>query len=180
MQVCRSCGAVKPLTEYPIQRGRNSHRGTGIPTHRKHCKACVAAKARDWRAANPGYKGSGKLTGVPPEHRRLMSLIRARVYDAKARAGQVAIDAEWAYRKLIQQNMRCAISGLLLTDEKHSPWIMSLDQIEPGLGYTEENTCWVAWAVNRAKGDLSMAEFVTMCSAIVEGATTIPQGSTLK
>ena len=49
----------------------------------------------------------------------------------------------------------------------------SVDCIEPTLGYVKGNVQWVSWKVNRAKGDLSNEEFLNMCKAVIEGATTI-------
>lgn len=180
MQVCKTCGVIKPYSEYPLQRSPATWRGSGCPTYRKHCKACVAARAREWRQSNPGYQGTGKVLGIPKAERMLMSLIRMRVTDAKARAAGGTLTAEQAYALYQQQGGRCAISGLPLVLEKGSPWVPSLDQVVAGAGYHEHNVQWVAWAVNRAKGDLSNMDFLTMCQAIVEGATTIPSGSTPK
>lgn len=179
MQVCKTCGESKPLTDYPIQQGRGQWRGSGTATFRKHCKACVAAKARAFRLRNPGYRGSGKVCSVPPEMRKLVSLIRMRHADAVGR-GDCTVSVEDLLEQYTKQGGRCAISGFPLVLEKRSPWVPSLDQVAPGAGYHAGNVQWVAWAVNRAKGDLNMQDFLTMCRAIVEGATTIPNGSTPK
>lgn len=128
----------------------------------------------------PGYQGTGKMVATPKAERMLMSLIRLRVTDAKARAAGCTLTAEQAYALYRQQGGRCAISGIPFVLEKGSPWVPSLDQVVAGAGYHAPNVQWVAWAVNRAKGDLSNTDFLAMCRAIVEGATTIPSGSTPK
>lgn len=179
MQVCKTCGENKPLIDYPMQQSRGQWRGSGATTFRKHCKACVAAQARAFRLRNPGYKGSGKVRSVPPEERKLVSLIRMRHADAVGR-GDCTITVADLREQYARQGGCCALSGLPLVLEKRSPWVPSLDQIVPGAGYHIGNVQWVAWAVNRAKGDLSKQDFLTMCQAIVEGATTIPNGSTPK
>ena len=180
MQVCKTCGVTKPYSEYPIQRSRTTWRGAGRPTYRKHCKACVAAQAREWRRNNPGYRGTGKVAATPEADRLLMSLVRQRVGDAKTRAAGCTLTVEQAHALYQRQGGRCAISGIPLALEKGSPWVPSLDQVVAGAGYHAHNVQWVAWAVNRAKGDLSNTDFLAMCRAIVEGATTIPSGSTPK
>lgn len=108
-----------------------------------------------------------------------MSLIRMRRADAMNR-GHCTVTVEELLAQYVAQGGKCAVSGIPFVLEKRSPWVPSLDQRTPGAGYSVGNVQWVAWAVNRAKGDLCMQDFLTMCRAIMEGATTIPEGSTPK
>lgn len=45
---------------------------------------------------------------------------------------------------------------------------LSIDKIRPEGGYVEGNVQWVAWAVNRAKGDMETDVFVDMCRQVLE------------
>ncbi len=181
MKTCRTCGEHKHISEYPVQR-KGGFRGSDTPTLRLDCKRCTAEAAREYRKTYVGKPG--KVTKYPEELRYLVSAIRMRLTDAKQRAANAGTPFNLTTDFLLQlwdaQEGRCAVSKLPLSLEKGTPHVLSLDQVKAGLGYVEGNVQWLSWAVNRAKGDLTMPEFLGMCSAVVEGATTIPQGSTLK
>ena len=74
----------------------------------------------------------------------------------------------------------CALTGVALGsigDGYNSP---SIDRIDNALGYVEGNVWWVCWRANEAKKDMLLEDFLLMCEAITERATTIPRGSTPK
>lgn len=98
----------------------------------------------------------------------LMSAIRSRISDAKQRKGKVEVTPDEAYEVFLKQDRKCALTGVLLSLEKDHPLCLSLDQIEPGKGYTVDNIQWLAWCVNRAKGDLSLDQFYEMCEVVVK------------
>lgn len=101
-----------------------------------------------------------------------MSAIRSRLVDAKGRCKKLnkpapEITDTYLYKLFLDQGRKCALTGTTLAIEKGSPICLSLDQKDPSKGYVEGNVQWVAWAVNRAKGDLSMEDFYDMCSAVL-------------
>ena len=101
-----------------------------------------------------------------------MSAIRQRLTDAKSRTKKysktdITVTAEHLYELFIQQDRKCALTGATLLVEQNHPLCLSLDQIDPAKGYTVGNVQWLAWAVNRAKGDLSTADFYDMCEVIM-------------
>lgn len=166
---CKKCGHVGPQEDF-------ARRTSGGPFNRKYdysqCKPCAAALARAYRASRPGYDGTGELASVPPELRLRNSAIKHRVTDAKSRAASRAtphsITWQYALEVFEAQGGRCALSGIPLALEKGSPWTLSLDQIRPGEGYVVGNIQWLAWAVNRAKGDLSDEDFILMCRSVLK------------
>jgi len=79
-----------------------------------------------------------------------------------------------------KQDGKCALTGVplgLLGDGYLSP---SIDRINNLEGYTEDNVWWLCWRANEAKKDMLLDDFLLMCKAITERATTIPNGSTPK
>jgi len=86
-----------------------------------------------------------------------------------------------------KQEGKCAKTGVemgRIGDGWLSP---SLDRIDSSMGYTEDNVQWTCWRYNDAKSNMSDDAFISLCLAVasvyftqLEGATTIPQGSTLK
>lgn len=165
MKQCRTCGEYKNLADFPRQKA-NSFRGTQEYSYRPDCKICTALAAREYRKTY--VKTKDKRAGVD---KALYDACVARVGDAKMRAkksaAQFDISTDWGYDQFVAQAGKCALTGRALSLVKGSPDVLSLDKKNPALGYTKDNTQWVTWAANRAKGDLSMSEFLSMCVDVV-------------
>ena len=136
------------------------------------CNDCNTDQAIQWRKTHPGYRGSGIITSIPKEDRLLASAISARLSDAKARAVKrnqpFDLDRMYLYTLFKEQSRVCALSGVKLNLVKKDMCCLSLDKIIPDLGYVKGNVQWLAWAVNRAKGDMSTEMFTDMCRVILE------------
>lgn len=86
-----------------------------------------------------------------------------------------------------QQGGSCAKTGIemgRIGDKWLSP---SIDRIDPTQGYTEGNVQWTCWRYNDAKSNMTDEGFLGLCLSVaatyfksLEGATTIPRGSTPK
>lgn len=88
---------------------------------------------------------------------------------------QKAISSARILEILERQNFHCAISGRLLTPET-----ASLDHVVPvasGGEHIFENIHIVDREVNRAKGMMSLDEFVAMCREVVECQERLRSGS---
>lgn len=151
-----------------------------LDENKKTCKVCDALYAREFRKTNKNYRGSGITKKYPIEERLLISAIGTRLADAKSRSqkGFAFVDPDlnrdWLYALFKKQAGKCALSGVTLLIERKSPLSLSLDQIEPSKGYIKENLQWVAWAVNRAKGDMPTNMFLDMCKKITERCNDYP------
>lgn len=75
------------------------------------------------------------------------------------------------------QAEKCPVTGFpfelgnqhqLITNRKKNPFAPSIDRIDATKGYTNENTRIVIWQYNMAKGELTDAELLFLCRAIVE------------
>ena len=169
-RTCCTCGETKPLSEFPQKRGESIKllkRSTNT-----YCKACNAERSRKWRANNPGYRTTGKVIALPVEERPWMSAVRQRLTDAKGRCKKLNkdapnISAEYLYSVLLNQEKKCALTGADLLLEPNHPLCLSLDQKDPNKGYSLDNVQWLAWAVNRAKGDLHIEDFYDMCELVL-------------
>ena len=158
---CSRCHQTLLLSEFGSHTSK-AYRTLGRLIYSGVCRPCAASYAREWRARNKDY--------VKPKDTRdptLLSFIRARRADALSRAGG-ACSVDYLYDLLAAQEQRCAISGLPLYTTKRHKDSASLDQIEAGKGYAEDNVQWVSWRVNRAKGDQSQDELIQMCKAILK------------
>ena len=102
-----------------------------------------------------------------------MSAIRTRLREAKQRIkkfGKPETDLtdEFLYHLFKKQEGKCALLGYDMSIERKHPLALSLDQIHPGKGYTQDNIQWVTWVANRAKGDMTQDDFYDMCKLAVE------------
>lgn len=184
MKVCRICGETKPLDAFGPAKSKDSDSFSAnvTPEFKKECRTCLAIQAKEWRAKNKGYDGTGRFAKYPKEERKLVSAICTRINQAKSNNKRnnrsFNITLEYMHDLWKAQQGRCKYTNQELFIEKEHPATLSIDKIKPEKGYVEGNVQWVAWAVNRAKGDLEEEVFLRMCKAVTKGATTIPLGST--
>lgn len=186
-KVCNTCKETKPLSLF----GKNntskdsvSFHASMIPTYKGDCKACLALYAKAYREANPNlWKDSlynvGKITKYTPEERPTLSAIRDRISGARQNSKrnpdrQFSIDADYMYQIWKDQNGMCNLSGRPLKIIKGDKDSLSLDKIQPELGYVKGNVQWLTWAVNRAKGDLSTTDYLQLCKDVVEKCRDYP------
>jgi len=180
---CSACKQILTLDNFSkSNRSANTYRGrlAGV-RYGSLCKPCASAYAKQWRQANPDYERKRNAPKKTPEEVLKCSFVRARLHDAKQRATKygkpIDVDFEYLYELL---DFKCAISQLPINMVKGDLDVASLDCIIPKLGYIRGNVQWVSWRVNRAKGEQSQEDFISMCKAVFEGATTISKESTLK
>jgi hypothetical protein len=172
IKTCNQCGQAKPLEEFTRSNRSNSFKYSKATTH-TYCKACNADRAREWRKKHANYKGSGRINAVPKEDRILMSAIRQLITDARGRCKKlkrpepVLTDA-YLYELFLKQDRSCALTGAPLSLVTDDPLRLSLAQIEPEKGYIEGNVQWLAWCVNRAKGDFSLDQFYEICEFVLD------------
>ena len=168
---CNTCKIEKPECDFPQFKGKSIK----FNRYRQHgqCKTCNAHKAREWRKKNPGYSGTGRVAALPMEERTWMSAVRTRLSGARERCKKLKrnppiLTDQYLYELLLAQGKECALTGVKLTLEINHPLCLSLDQIDPEKGYVEGNVQWLAWCVNRAKGDLTTSNFHSMCEAVIK------------
>ena len=95
----------------------------------------------------------------------MMSLLTKKGKNREALSLDFLVDL---YEK---QNGCCAISGVKMTylaGHGRQDTNISIDQIRPGAGYTENNVQLVCRCVNSMKYDYSMDNFISWCRKIVE------------
>ena len=171
-KTCSQCNQIKDLEQFTRAKPSVNFKSTKS-LHHTYCKECNARRAREWRKGRTNYRGSGRINSVPQEDRLLMSAIRQRLADARGRCKKLkraepVLTDSYLYELFKQQNRRCALTGEPLSLITDDPLCLSLDQIEPEKGYIEGNVQWLAWCVNRAKGDLSLVDFYDMCETVLE------------
>jgi hypothetical protein len=117
-------------------------------------KEAVAAYQRNYRVSSP--------------ERYAASLLAEARRRAQSHGTAFDLDVEW-----FSENYErgCAVTGRAfeLSPEGRTPWGPSLDQIDPGSGYTKENTRLVCMIYNFAKHtwtDEVVKDFATLVASI--------------
>jgi len=64
------------------------------------------------------------------------------------------------------QHGLCAYSGIPMDLAPSKLTTVSVERIDSGVGYTEENTVLVCAAINRMKSDLEAKDFYTFCKHV--------------
>lgn len=171
---CSKCNTVKSLEDFTKSQKASTNFRASNNAYHTYCKLCNAAIAREWRKANPNYRGSGKIKQYSLEDRGIRSAIRARLADAKGRAKKgdkldlFEIDTDYLFELFKTQNGKCALTGCDLAIEQNHHRSLSVDKIIPEYGYSKGNVQWVCWAANRAKGDMTTDMFIDMCKHVLE------------
>lgn len=139
---CLVCGRSLDPSKFDL------HSCYAIRNHRdSRCKEC---KRKQNQEARKEYS----------DEKRLYKTLQFRVLGAKERASRKGIPCTITLDYILdlwkKQNGLCAISKIPMTYELDSGRIytnVSIDQIEQGKGYTEDNVQLVCMAVNQLKSD---------------------------
>lgn len=91
-------------------------------------------------------------------------------YGAERRNIKFLITIDQLWDIFIQQNGRCALSGLPIRfhhpGEKHTAQTASVDRINSDLDYTIDNVRWLHKTINKLKLDLSDKDFIHFCNMV--------------
>lgn len=103
-------------------------------------------------------------------HLFLVDALKFKKYQAKKKGIPFDLDEEW----IRQQPKMCAVSGISfqIPPKGAGPLTPSFDQIEPGQGYTKNNTQLICLWLNQAYGQWSKAEihgYMQTASEVVHG-----------
>ena len=96
---------------------------------------------------------------------------------AKERSVPFEITREYIYTLFENQDGKCYYSGMQLSvvknikEREHDPLKMTLDCVDPKLGYVAGNIVWCAYCINALKLQMSEAEMLNICSEIVTKTT---------
>jgi hypothetical protein len=102
------------------------------------------------------------------------------IQNARNRANKKDIPFELTKEYIVKlfelQSGKCFYSDIKLNivkenkDRTHDPFKMSLDCVDPSLGYVEGNVVWCAYCVNALKLKMSKEDMIDVCRHIVKKA----------
>lgn len=123
------------------------------------CKSCSNSKIKKYKGT-----GIGEITGT-----------RFHYMEKNAKKSKIEynISREYLWNLYLQQNRKCALSGLPIkfapNKQKMPDWeniTASLDRINSKIGYIEGNVQWVHKIINIMKNTLSNNEFIYFCNQV--------------
>lgn len=89
---------------------------------------------------------------------------------AKSRNLEIAVSPKDLWEIFIQQDRRCALTGLNL-DLKAKKWVhgtASIDRIDSKRGYVAGNIQWIHRDINRMKLDYPQDYYIKMCRLVAQ------------
>lgn len=154
---CKCCNNYFPEEIFHKQ-------GKSIIRHGRDSR-CPQCKAKQNKIAREKYDDKTKLEKV------LLSRFLGAQDRAKRQNIEFNITKEDIENLWNLQNGLCAISDIPMTYELDKGRIftnVSIDKINPNLGYTKDNIQLVCMAVNQMKSDMSLQELYMFCEAIIK------------
>lgn len=110
---------------------------------------------------NVQFTGYGNLSG------KYFGAIKRR---ARTDGYEIDFTAEWLWNLFLEQNKKCALSGLDIEIEisvnKYGFGSASVDRIDSNKGYVCGNVQWVHKDINKMKSDLELDRFIQLCKFV--------------
>ncbi len=135
-----------------------------------YCKDCYKILNKTWKVSKRIYNSSAIL-------RNLVNTSRRR---AKERGLDHSINVQDLKDMLVQQDNKCALTGIPLSIEPHPkfkgkriapPNRVSVDRIDNKKGYTVSNIQLVCDFANRVRSYLSVEQFIGFCILVSQHYT---------
>lgn len=127
--------------------------------YRGHYKSCGCLQ-HALSNQSPKWKGEGEIS---------KSVFYSYVRNAKKRKLKFAVSQNYIWNLFLQQDRKCALSGVKLTFPLHRKDYQataSLDRIDPMKGYVENNLQWITKEINYMKQSMNNMEFLTKIKLI--------------
>lgn len=182
---CTKCAEVKPIDAFHMRNDKKT------VNRQAQCKLCINARMRIYsalphvvakRAAyhlatrhNPEYKADNIRRGrefYASQIGRAKTLLKGIERRAIRHAELSDVDLSFILDALTLGV--CQVTGIPFQFEPHAtygknPYAPSVDRIDNSKGYTKENTRLVLWQVNLMHGEMTDAELIEMCKAVIKG-----------
>lgn len=159
-QKCSRCKLIKKLDNYR-RLPKKQQKFEDIVVYVSHCNLCDAKRTAAFKS-----KKSSTISG---HAEFLMSGVRRRTRDKKLKSD---INVNWIVKKFEEQKGLCFYSKDKMTlgterkvkrfgggYKKNNKTVVSIDRVDPDIGYTKTNCVLCCWYVNNMKQDLKLKEF---------------------
>ncbi|MEK6833254.1 MAG: hypothetical protein AABY32_04350 [Nanoarchaeota archaeon] len=98
---------------------------------------------------------------------------------AKIRNLEFSITIEQLWKKFLEQDRKCALTGIVLffatskDIREGKKFTASLDRINNSKGYTIDNVHWIHKKINQIRMDMPIEEFISWCRKVAENSYKI-------
>lgn len=172
---CGACSATKSISEFGINRARRDGR-------QSYCGPCLRAFVRDrkyhrldqYRAAAAEYRSRNRDRAREQARIRKQAsprdcLGRSLIHALRRMPTENPVTINQLVAIYDRQDGRCALSGIKMVwaQGEITPFTMSVDRINPSIGYTEDNVRLLCHCVNSFKLTMSDAEMLDVARAIL-------------
>jgi len=139
-----------------------------------------------WRRILSKYQnGDRGKTAAEKARKRYLASYRGRLAYLRGQAAACArrkkeafdIDTDWLIALLELQDFKCAISGIKMSSNNDLCGV-SINKIDPSLGYSPTNVQLVCRWVNHAKGNASNNEILNILSEVKANGTKLNRSTT--
>lgn len=152
---CSKCDIDKNEEDFPTDNKNKSR-------NRKHYWCCECLKETQKTQSYNAPNGKSKMIT------RLISTSKRLAIERGGDRSQFDIDRKYIVDLVEIQNNKCAVSGMNLEWEYHSPRKVSIDRIDSTKGYIKDNIRLVCKQVNYGISNFSIDDFYIMCKSVVE------------
>jgi hypothetical protein len=141
--------------------------GTSIRRSENSSCGCFSKKG----AVHHNWTGVGEISSAFWYDHIVRSANGSKNGNRTRRSKELTLTIEQAWDLFLQQNRKCALSGLELSfpiKSTDKSWTASLDRIDSSKGYVLENVQWVHKDVNIMKNKFDQGYFINLCKLIHE------------
>lgn len=165
VRVCKKCRECKALKHFY--------------RHRNECRTCILKRVRAWVRANPDKRKAtarawyannreGALRSYKEQRRRRRGYWLAAAARVRARKRGIPFDLDFNEIQRRIDAGKCEVSGLPFDlSARERAWnVPSLDQINPGAGYTKDNVRVVIFGLNLLMGEWGIERGLEIARAV--------------
>jgi hypothetical protein len=152
MNTCSSCGQTKSVEFF----------SKASPSK---CLVCYGGLDKSSKFSSAWWREK-----FSEEELQVFSKLKLLCTKAKLRQQDFDLDIDWEYLFdiWVEQDGKCAYSGVPLSIEANHPFTISLDRKDSSVGYQKGNLQLLAWSVNKMKQDLPEDLFLDLCFKITD------------
>ena len=164
-KLCTKCGEDKFFCNFFT----SGKKVDGSPKYNSWCKVCIKGKMASYHKRTWGEE---RLQFSAFRRTKNYRSYLVYLLGKARRRHECSIDIDYLCNLWDKQNGLCAITGWEMTMRLADGVVStnaSIDRINSEIGYVTGNVQLVCRCVNVAKHDLTMSEFVMLCTAVAEG-----------
>ena len=174
-KVCNKCGESYPRDDQHFY----SYLKDGSLRYENRCITCAMKSNEIWRKKNKSTKSQRRLKYVETDqgffNEMFNAMRKSKNYIESEFPDQKSFMDHW-YQQKEKLGMTCPATGVEMTmikgNRKACPTNISKDRLVPSLGYTKQNTIFVAWKFNNDKKSITPRSAISYLKLVQERFNT--------